>query len=404
MPEFPVILSHNVLDDALITGSDIVGHELKRMRDGHRHTWWQAPGTGLQAIDIRPRNLADNSNFDIDLHGWVALGAGVATFEHNTTAPIVGDGDALLTATTADASANVVVATQIQPIFMAANTTYRIMIRALVQDAAPKNIRLGFLEEGLTEDAAFYDVVQIQTTDNGHHVDITPTADAWFHPYIRAIEPQTLQFDDVVVGEVRDVDTLIIDAGHTLLLATISIRHRDNEKITYSVVGSPSSTQWTNNSPIYITFDPVKSLSWKIQITAFPIPQIPVAKIPLMYLGKRWTLPHHFSGSFDPDQKERFDDMTIGDRGVAQRSLKYNQRKFVASLAAIDQTTNLDVQKFFDDTDNAAKPFFFIWKPETNLKDILCMRLETSKNVPYQNGAQRRWEFDALELAGRREI
>lgn len=406
MPEFPVILSQNVLHNARLVGTDIVDHELKRLQDGHRHTWWQAPGTSTQSIEIRPQNSAINPDFEIDINGWSQLisGGGAGSLVHNIISPIVGAGDALLTATTADASTDAVAAIQIQPILLKANRTYRIMMRALVQDASQKNVRLGFIKEGLVEDAAFYSVVAVQTTDSGHHVDVTPTEDIWAHPYMRAVEPQTMQFDDVVVGEVRDVDTIIIDAGHTMLLAAITVQFRNNEKITYSSVSSPSKLVWTNNAPVYINFDGQKSLSWKINITVLPIPQIEVAKAPLIYLGKRWTLPHHFSGSFDPQQTERFDDMTIGDRGVAQRSLKHNQRKFVASLSAIDSTNYLDVEKFFEDTDNAADPFFFIWKPETNMNDILCMRLETSRIVPYQNGAQRRWEFNAIELAGKREI
>lgn len=407
MPEFPVILSHNVLDGGRLTGNSVNGHQLERMRDGHRHTWWQAPGTSIQRIEIRAKNSVVNPDFEIDTSGWVFIfvGGGAGTFARNTTDPLVGAADALLTVTTADASSDIVAVAQVDPIFMRANRTYRIMIRAIVQDVSQKNIRLGFLKEGLIEDAAFYSVVAAQTTDSGHHVDITPTADGWFHPYIRALEPQTLQFDDVIAGEMREIDTLIIDRGHTLSLGSIDVDFRNNEKIGYSNVSNASFSQWTNKAPIYLTFDSEQALSWRVNITVFtPYPLIEVAKVPVMYLGERWTLPHHFSGSFDPDREERFDDLTIGDRGVAQRSLKYNQRRFVASLAAIDATNYLDVEKFFEDTDNATKPFFFAWKPESNINDILYMRLNGSRIVPYQNGAQRLWNFDAEELAGARII
>lgn len=406
MPEFPIILTHNVLDGAELTADDIPAHEIDYLRDGHRHTWWQAPATTLQNITARAANSVVNPDFEIDDSGWnfIASGGGAGSFARNTTAPIVGNGDALLIATTANDTGQLVAVFQFEPIFMKANRTYRIMIRALVQDGVQKNIRLGFLQADLTEDASCYDVIAVQTTDNGHHVDITPTDDGWFHPYIRALEPQTLQFDDVVVGEVRNVDTLIIDAGHNLILAGIDVDYRPNEKVGWSNVANPSTTQWQTKGPVYITFDGQMALSWRVNITVWPLyAGVEVAKVPLLYLGKRWTLPHHFSGSFDPQQKERFDDMTVGDRGVAQRSLKWNARRFKASLSAIDDTNNLDLDKFFEDTDNGAKPFFFAWKPDSNINDILCMRLEGAKNVPYQNGAQRRWEPDFIELAGRRE-
>lgn len=407
MPEFPIIMSQNILDGAKITGNEITGHELERMRDGHRHTWWQAPGTSAQFVEIRAKNLITNSDFEIDLAGWVRYfgGAGAGTFTRNTTAPIEGVADGLVTATTADASADIMGALYFQPFFFRAGRTYRIMFRALQDGPGVKQIRFGFLKEGFVEDALFYKSENANTTDTGHYFDAAPTVDGWFQPFIRCLEPQALQFDEVVVGEVRENDTLIIDGGHTLFLAGIDIDYRNTETAIWSNVAGPSFVSWPNKAPVFITFTGVKALAWRVKFSVFTLnPDIDVAKAPLMFIGKRWTLPHHFSGSFDPDQEDRFEDFTKGDRGIAQRSLKYNQRVFRAAFSHINATHYLDVEKFFEDTDNGTKPFFFAWQPTTKPHDILCMRLRRSREVPFRNGALRDWNFEAEELAGRREI
>lgn len=400
-------MSQNILDGAKLTGDEITGHEVERMRDGHRHTWWQAPGTGVQTIEIRAKNLITNSDFEIDLAGWMKYidGGGVGTFTRNTVAPIEGVADALITATTADDSTDILGALYFQPFFFRAGRTYRMMFRALQDGPGVKAIRFGFLKENLVEDADFYKAESANVTDTGHYVDVTPTADGWFHPFIRCLVPMLLQVDEVVVNEVRENDTLVIDAGHSLVLATVDIDYRPTETLPWVNVSSPSIEDWPNKAPVFITFTGVRALSWRVRFIVFIInPDIDVAKVPLMYIGKRWTLPHHFSGSFDPDQEDRFEDFTKGDRGVTQRSLKYNQRVFRASFSHINATHYLDVEKFFEDTDNGIKPFFFSWQPTTKPNDVLCMRLRRSREVPYRNGALRDWNFEAEELAGRREI
>ncbi len=396
-----------MLDGAELSGNEVAGHELERMRDGHRHSWWQAPGTVKQDIIIRAKNLITNENFELGVDGWplYTSGSGAGTFAHNTSGPIDGAGDALLTATTADSSSNMVAAVHVKPIFLKADRTYRFMFRAMVQDASQKQIRFGFLKDDLSEDASFYSDVNAQTSSQGHYIDVAPTSDGWYLPYIRALEAQTLQFDCAVVGEVRDIDTLIIDAGHSLVLSTIDIDYSNTEQLSWVNVASPSETRWDNSGPVYITFTGVKSLVWRVSISVYPLySAVDVAKVPLMYLGERWTMPHHFSGSFDPDERNRIDRLSKGDRGIAQRSIKYNQRVFRARMSHLSSNDYTDVEKFFEDTDNGSKPFFFAWQPSTKINDVLCMRLRGSRNVPYMNGALREWQFEAEELAGKREI
>ena len=171
-----------MLDGAELSGNEVTGHELERMRDGHRHTWWQAPGTVRQDIIIRAKNILSNEDFENGVDGWTlyTAGSGAGTFAANTSGPIDGNGDALLTATTANSTTNVVIALYVSLVFLKANRSYRFMFRAMVQDGAQKTIRFGFLKDDLTEDANFYeDTEYAGTTDGGHYVDVTPTADGW---------------------------------------------------------------------------------------------------------------------------------------------------------------------------------------------------------------------------------
>ena len=65
MAELAQILAHNVLNGATFqTTNELAGHELDRMADGYRHTWWQAPSTAIQLIEFRCANLIFNYGFE----------------------------------------------------------------------------------------------------------------------------------------------------------------------------------------------------------------------------------------------------------------------------------------------------------------------------------------------------
>ena len=406
MPEYPIILAHNVLDGAVLTGNDITDHELERLRDGHRHTWWESPSTAAQTIVIKCANLLENGDFEIDASGWQELeaGGGAGAFTRNTTTPLEGVGDMQVVVTTADSNTLVyMVVAPGRPIFMRAGRTYRFSFQA-ISTLASRQIWFGFVDEDFTENAAYRTSGVVDTAAGEYFFDYTPAADGVYHPYIRFRHVSTFNIDEMVCNEVRDVDTLIIDGGHTLRYASIAVQYSVAGLGAGGTVAYPTTFHY-KDEPLYITFAGVKALHWKVIITITPnITGAPVAKVPAMYLGKRWTLPHHFSGSFDPHRNDRFDDEIKSDMGIMLRMHKYNQRMFSASMSHLSTTDYENVKHFFEDTLNGARPFFFIWQPTTDPTDAPFLRLKGSRDIPYQGGALRSWGFEAEEVVGQRKL
>lgn len=405
MVEYAQILSHNVLDGAIYTGDEVEGHELDRLADGYRHTWWEAPNLGGQEIILRVKNLIYNPGFEVDTSRWLAyvIGGGVGTITRNTTSPLSGIADVDLTATVADAGAAIVCITAFPMIFMRANRTYRMMFLSKAS-GANKNIRFGFLKEDFSEDSDFYsDAIAQNGIKVGHYKDVTPTSDGWYRPFCRIKEAGTVYLDDFVSNEIRDVNTIIIDIGHTLQDAIMQVLYRNTEHTGWIAATAPAL--WYNEQPLYWTFTGVKALSWKITINQ-PLfyPDVQVAKIPLLYLGKRWEMPHQFIGAFDPYASRRVTDMIISERGIVQDTLNYHQRTFKAALPYLTPVEYKELELFYEDTNNGLKPFFFIWKPTSFAWDIIPIKIKGNRLSPYSWYNSRSWTLNAEELIGARKI
>ncbi len=221
---------------------------------------------------------------------------------------------------------------------------------------------------------------------------------------VRFIENGTIYLADFVFNELRSVDTLIIDGGHSMRLAIIGVGYRDTEnEDSWSV--ATADALWTTDAPVYKTFTAKQALSWRIKIGVFTTyADVPVAKIPLLYLGERWTMPHYFSGYFDPHKEDRIEDIVTSERGIMQYTKKYNQRIFGATMSHLSSTDYENIKYFFADTSNGAKPFFFLWQPSTDPSDMLYLKLNSARDVPYSGGTLRSWAFEAKEVIGKRLV
>lgn len=409
--EKAIVLAQNLLDNAALTANSIPAHEPERMRDGFKHTWWEAPATSIQDIVIEVENKIVNPDFEVDIVGWqdTVSGGGAGTFARNTTSPLFGDADGLATVTVANASTQVFLIFSFNMIFMEAGKTYRIQLAAKVDDASSKDIRLGFLAEDLTEDANLYDVKSIATTSGGHHADFTALQDQWVFPYIRALEPMTLHIDEFGSNEARDADTLIISKGHTMKQATIEVQTKDIP-VAFSggwgTVFGPS--KWNNDDPVYLTWTGARALSWRVRVTVFASYAFtPAAQIPTMAIGKRWELNNvNFVSSYDPNESIRAENTFVSEKGIKYNTLKSNQRRIRATISPfIDRGPEHDkLREFFQDTENGFKPFFFVRFPQTELRDILYLRLKRGESIPFQSAGIRTWAMDAEEIVGDRVL
>ena len=407
--ETPIILAQNILFNSELSANSVFSHEIERLRDGYQHTWWQAPSTGLQDIVLEAENKIINPDFEVNTSPWTELAAGGAgTFARNTVSPLFGDADALLTVVTANPTSQLYLIYNLKSLDMIEGRTYRIQFAAKVQDASSKTIRFGFLTEGFIQDPDLYlDNASVSTSAIGLHADFVAPKTQSVYPFIRALESQTLQLDEFNANEVRDIDTLMVSGGHTMRLGTFQVQNR---AIPAAFGGGWANVTtpilWKNDHPVYIPFTGSKALSWRLRITVWLFsPHTPVAQIPILYLGKRWELDDiNFVSSYDDQQRNRFENRIVGEKGTEFNNLKYNQRVVKATLSPIVDAGYDNLDRFFEDTVNGSRPFFYIRQPISQLDDILYIRMRRGENVPFQTAGIRTWALDAEEIAGERII
>lgn len=407
--ETPIILAQNILFNSELSGNSIPGHEVERLRDGYQHTWWEAPSTGVQDIILEVENKIINPDFEVDLVPWsdFALGGGAGALTRNTVSPLFGDADALMTVTAADTGSQIYLISNFKPLDIIEGRTYRIQMAAKVQDASAKNIRFGFLNENFVQDSDLYLDTSVATAAVGLHADFVAPFTQSVYPFVRAMEPQTLQLDEFNANEIRDIDTLIVSAGHTLRQASIQVFFRT---IPAAFGGGWSIatplTSWRSDLPVYIPFAGTKALSWRIRIQVFLFsPFTPTAQVPILYLGQRWELDGlNFVSSYDDRQRTRFENRIVGEKGTEFNNLKYNQRIVKATLSPMIDTNYDDLIRFFEDTENGSRPFFYIRQPVSQLNDILYLRQRKGELAPFQTAGVRTWALDAQEIVGERII
>ncbi len=410
MPELPVILHHNMLKRAVIAAdsadSDFPAY---RIADDLLHTWWKPESSASHVLTIKALNMLDNPGFEIGIDGWFlrVAGSGAGTFTRNTTAPIEGDGDAELDATTANGSTDKVIMMTRKPFRLKAGRTYRMSFVAKAGNA-DKDLRYGFIAGDFTETAAYYtDETGLGTAATELYKEITPASDIDLHVYFRALEIETYNIDVVHLCEVRDVDAIVFAKGHGCQGYTYSVKYAD------SAYGSASFSSWqaamkiTTREAVYATVETAKKApQWKITIAPISgYSGLDAQEVPLIFLGEQWTLPHHFAGKFDPYEVTNKVRSFKGDTGIENRMKQSSQRMFNATLKNLTSTDAADFEKFFDDTDNGVDPFAFIWKPTSAPTDVLIARLDKPvRKVPYRGGQIRDWPFKIIELPGERNV
>ena len=404
--EYPIILAHNLLDGATLSSDApiVPGHELERMRDGYRHTCWEAPNLDNQTIYIKSPSIIDNPDFVVDLSGWIVAGDGAIS--RNTDNPLEGNADMQANVNTADDGDNPFYIVNTRPIYLESTKKYTFTIQVGGGGANTDRLRIGFMKvdtlEEVEDNYTEFALTTYPEPKSAEHANWYPTTTGWYFVYIRILQPGTYYLNSIIVNRARGIDTVIIDAGHTLRFCHLNIDMYD----VFPGGGSNYDGIISGDGPVLIFFDNPSGMPMRcrIQIGTNPGWNNMLPSIPIMCIGQRWTMPHHFSGDFDPHAEERNEEVSIGERGITQRFLKFNQRVFRADMKYLTAADYENVKDFFMDTENGLKPFYFAWKPTSDPTDILYMRLRGNREVPYYGGTLRNWSFEAEEVAGTRRI
>jgi len=405
MAETPVIVSHNVLSGAVITGDSREGYPLWRIVDGLRWTWWEAVSSSTHYIYVLVKNLLLNGDFEVSTEGWFIQtnGAGDGSFSRNTANPIDGEADGFIDVTTADSGINKVIVTSLKSYLLKKGGTYRFSFAAKAD--ATRSLRYGFAVNDLTEESSYSDE-DLGAGVTELYEDFTPTADGEYRVFWRPLEPGGFYVDDVHLCEVRDVDTIVFDRGHTLQGYIFEVKKADTAYSDASFTVWHPNTMIVSDQPVYSTYDIAKrGVQWKIKIEPAGLPGLPAPQITLAWIGRRWELPRNFTGKFDPHALRTFSHVIRGERGIEARTRRFSQRIFDGALRNIDPADYEDIERFMTDTDNGTLPFVFLWRPAGNATDLLVMRLDREgRSVPYDGGHLRNWPFRAVELTGARKL
>jgi hypothetical protein len=413
VPEVPVILAHDIFKNCSIESSaEDSDHPARYAVDGMPFSWWKGTSTANHHLTAVMANMVDNPGWEINVDGWglVESGSGAGTYTRNTTTPIQGDGDGKLVVTTANDSSNIVMLTSYKIYRLKADRTYRLSFAAKSADAS-KNLRFGFCSPAFAENSDYYDFLACGTTIQDDHIDYTPSADGDYRIYFRALTTTTFYIDCVHLAEMPDMDTVIFFKGHTLQNYKYRITKWN------SIYDDETALTWINWTNIFTrdaVYDPNGNTSagyktgprWRIEVQpVYSGADVAYPSIPMMMLGKKWTLPRNFSGNFDPFGVTNKTKVNIGDKGVESIVKQYSQGVFDGTLGNINPTDYTDIEKFMDYTDDGMRYFGFVWRPTTDDHDVRLMRLaKSSRNVPYRGGYIREWPFNAVELTGNRKV
>ena len=406
MTETPVILSHNVLKDAVITGDCRDGYPPYRIADGLRWTWWEGVSPAAQEILVKVPNMLQNCDFELNLNGWVfyATGSASGSFSRNTVDPIEGVADGYLDTDSADSGNNAARVVSMSTYHLKANRTYRFSFAAKAVHVAL--MRFGFMTATLLEEVSYTDT-SINDWPSEYYWDFTPLADGDYRVFWRPLQPSDFKVDDAHLCEVREVDTLVIDRGHTLQTYAINVKKADT---TYY---NPYYSDWllgevilSNNPYYYKVSFPERAVQWKIVVQPFaPFPGLPPPQINLIWIGRQWALPRNFSGLVDPHASKTTSHVVTGERGIEARTQQSSLRVFNGVLRNITPAEYREIEMFMEDTDDGTLPFAFLWRPISAQDDLKVMRLDKEERLaPYRGGYLRDWEFNAVELAGERKL
>jgi len=423
----PAILSHNLLHNAQITAdSEETGYEAWRLKDGKLHTYWKAETAATHEIIIKTKNMINNNDFEIDLTDWALYesGGGFGTLTRNTVAPIQGDGDAKLDATTANNTNQIVMMISKTSYRLKAGRTYRFSFVAR-GGAVNSKIQYGYaiIDDllGLPEIYASESKIDLGVAATEITGPIfTPEENIDCHIFFRALEINTFWIDEIHLSEVRYNDTLVFPKGHNLLGYQMSLFYADTTSNSASF--SPIFTKriYSNESIYYIYsktfYAPVYKIIFQRGIALGMYSNLP-QEIPLIYWGKRWELDrdtYKFIDNFDSEFENRMETKVTSDQGLFHYTHRGNQKRFIRNIMPFGDDEYENVIKFFEDTENGMIPFGLSLRPcnesiEANTDLITygntyLMRLVGGRNVPYFDVGKRNWPFEAEEILGTRYI
>jgi len=401
MTETPVILSHNLLKAATITGDFRENAPPWRIADGLRWTRWEGVSSGAHSLDVVTHNMLANGDFELNAEGWFldASGGGGGGFSRNTADPIDGAADLRIEAASAGTSEKLKVVS-LEGFLLKAGRTYRFGFVARAD--ASRGLRYGFVAEDVGEEVGYSEAtIGAEAVELFH--DFTPSEDGCYRPYWRPLEAGDFYVDDAHLCEARVPDAVAIDRGHALEGYAVEIWKADTCYSGASFVKWMPATVVASPGPIYIEKPDAsqRGVYWRIKFLPLGIPGLPPPGLSLMWMGRKWSLPRNFSGDFDPHAARTAVREVRGERGVAARAGRFSRRVFEGVLRHLSPAEYSEVDKFMEDTDGGEAPFVFLWRPETNPGDMLIMRQqEAERNAPYRGGYLREWHLKAEELVG----
>lgn len=392
--ETPVILSHNILEGAEMSGAaSVVGNDLYKLSDHLRHTYFKATTTAEIEIIIRAATLTENSSMETNITDWSldVESGGSATFAHNTTTPINGVGDGKVVNSVAAKWATV----YSDKIFLLkGGRTYRIMGKC--KPSTTIQARIGWSQGDLTILSSADK--SVGGTLGVNHV-YTPSVDTFARVFVAVADAATVQWDDIIMAEARTIDTIIIDKGHNLQDSQVEVMSRVEEMVTWNVTNLAYANNYTQGVYYKALTTSGDAINWRIRVRL----GADNYEIPSIHLGKKWTLTRPFTEPFDNDSADIFFTETTSIDGISKRELNYNARQIQAQFNFIAASDYADIQKFYEDVKNGEIPFWILPRPTTQPLDALLMKMKgKERRAPEGPNIFRSWGFTAQEITGAR--
>jgi len=399
--EFPVILSHNINREGaehLAWTSAADDHETTRTNDGLRFTTWKATDTSTQNLTIRQPNSLTNGGWENSSDGWEVETTGTATVNYTRSTTEQQEGSASAEVDVTSYTSGDIFLNHRKTFNLTANRLYAFSIAWKNDNASADTFKIQILDSAGAVLATASDVA-VGIIFRGKSLSFTPTTDeddvtvqVQFPNLVR-----TNNLDVACFGELRLVDTIIIDQGHTLKDSDVTIQHRLTPLASF--IDSSASASVTTSGVYFRIFTGVAAFDWRIKIENAVI----IPEIPLLNLGKRVTLSHN-PVSFDPTSESTRTTVTTTEAGVARDFFNFKMRTVSAQFENIGPTTEFqEWEDWFADIDGGRHAFWWIFRPTARPSERLFLRLtDKTFSFPFDRFS-RSGGFEAEEVKGQLE-
>jgi len=396
--ESPRICPYSILVDSdVVVNNENSDFPIQNALKRSRSTRYKAATISAVTITAKRKTALKNGFFEVSVDNWLFDdGGSTATFAYNTSSPLTGIGDGILTISSYVGTVKV---RADQAFTLKKGETWRFCGQFKADAARTVTLKL-FASDGTTElESTDFSIDTGASYEEAVYTNNTG-ADLFgviFEFQVGSVA--TIQIDDLYFNKTYDVDALIIDGAfqkHRLRGATVAVEYSHTEDFASTVTLIAAFSQSDDETVLATASVAADALFWRVLVTS-PL-QLP--EFSQLWLGKWFYLRMRSKLPFSPEMQETEWDETLTEGGVTRRYKNHTRRGTKFDLPLVTEAAFEDYLKWYELTDSWTHPYFLQIYPESDPRDILFVFTKDKKFVPKRNPGYVEFAFSFVEQLG----